>query len=134
VTYQEKTSLFSKVDGIAKLMPAVDAFAFVNNLIEAFREAQEVRRDMAKIEAMRSIVVTEITRRYDLYEKVFDCIFEERKDAMRCYFDIIDRGVTHNDKDLVLQGLQGLSTVVASSPFANLKNLSQLLESGKIEI
>lgn len=132
--HQETTRLFARINKVAEVIPNLDAFAFFNNLTEAFRETQEVRRDIAKIEAMRDTIVTEITRRYNLYENVFDHIFDERKDVMRVYFDIIDRGVAQNDKGLIVQGLHGLSTFVASSPFANLKELSQLLESGKIEI
>jgi biopolymer transport protein ExbB/TolQ len=124
-----------KLDGISKIMPAADALAFLNSLIEAYREDQTVRRDLAKIEAMRDVVLTEITKRYELYHRVFDRIFDERKEAIDRHFDIIDRGVGANDKELIIQGLKGLSTIVSSSPFANLQELSKLLESGrKVEI
>ena len=81
------------------------------------------------------MVLTEITKRYELYQSVFDHIFDERKQAIDRHFDIIDRGIAANDKDLIIQGLKGLSTIVSSSPFANLQELSELLESGrKVEI
>jgi hypothetical protein len=120
---------------IGKIMPAADALSFFNSLMEAYHEDQNIRRDIAKIDAMRDVVLTEITKRYDLYHQVFDRIFDERKDAIHRHFDIIDRGIAGSDKDLIIQGLQGLSMIVSSSPFANFQELSKLLESGrKLEI
>ena len=130
-----RNSALSALGGISKIMPAADALSFFNSLTEAYREEQSLRRDLAKIEAMKDVVLTEITKRYDLYHQVFDRIFDERKGAIDRHFDIIDRGIATNDKELIIHGLQGLSTIVSSSPFANLQELSNLLESGrKIEI
>jgi hypothetical protein len=64
------------------------------------------------------MVLVEIITRFDLYHRVFDRIFDERKDVIHRHFDIIDRGIAINDKDLIIQGLKGLSTIVSSSPFA----------------
>jgi len=125
----------AKLNGVSKIMPAADAMSFFNSLLEAYREEQNLRRDLAKIEAMKDVVLTEITKRYELYHRVFDRIFDERKDAIDRHFDIIDRGIAANDKELIIEGLRGLSTIVSSSPFANLQELSKLLESGrKVEI
>jgi hypothetical protein len=130
-----KNRALAKLDGISKIMPAADALAFFNSLMEAYREEQNLRRDLARIEAMKDVVLTEITKRYELYHGVFDKIFDERKQAIDCHFDVIDRGIASNDRALIIQGLQGLSTIVSSSPFANLQELSKLLESGrKVEI
>ncbi|MGO8817439.1 MAG: hypothetical protein ACLQVG_22560 [Terriglobia bacterium] len=131
----DKNRTLVKLDGISKVMSAADALSFFNSLIEAYREDQTIKRDLAKIEAVREVVLTEITKRYELYHRVFDRIFDERKEAIDRHFDIIDRGIGANHNELIVRGLQGLSTIVSSSPFANLQELSKLLESGrKVEI
>ena len=130
-----KKHALRKLNGIGKYMPVGDALNFFNGLLEAYREEQSLRRDLAKIQATRDVVLTEITNRYELYHRVFDQVFDERKSAIDRHFEVIDRGIAANDKDLIIHGLQGLSTIVSSSPFANLQELSRLLESGgKIEI
>src|SRR5437016_1744730 len=113
-----KNQALVKLDGISKVMPAADVLSLFTSLMEAYREEQYLRRDLAKIEAMRDVVLTEITKRYELYHRVFDRIFGERKEAIDRHFDIIDRGIAANDKELIVQGLKGLSTIVSSSPFA----------------
>jgi hypothetical protein len=126
---------WAKVNEIAKYMPAADVLTFFNNLLEAHREEQTTQREIARIAAVKDVVLAEITNRYQLYRTVFDRIFDERKEAIDRHFDIIDRGIATSDKQLVLAGLDGLSRIVSSSPFANIQELSKLLESGKrIEI
>lgn len=127
--------VLAKVDALNKYVPCADTLAFFNNLLEAYQEGQQVRRDLAKIDAMKEVLLTEITRRYDFYHELFDRIFDERKQAIDQHFEIIYRGISCNDKDLVLHALDGLAKIVSSSPFANIEHLSKLLESGrKIEI
>src|SRR5690349_10514294 len=99
-----KNRALVKLDGISKIMPAADALSFFNSLMDAYREEQNLRRDVAKIEAMRDVVLTEITKRYELYHRVFDRIFDERKEAIDRHFDIIDRGIAANDRELIIQG------------------------------
>jgi hypothetical protein len=120
-----------KLNEITGCVPAADVFAFFNNLLEAHKEEQSTQREIARIAAVKDVVLTEITNRYQLYRTVFDRIFDERKEAIDRHFDIIDRGITAGDKQLILAGLEGLSRIVSSSPFANIQELSQLLESGK---
>ena len=76
-------------------------------------------------------MLTEIAKRYELYHRVFDKIFEERSGAIDRHFDIIDRGIASGDKELIVHGLEGLSRIVSASPFANIQELSKLLESGR---
>jgi hypothetical protein len=82
----------------------------------------------------RDVLLTEIRRKYDLYEKVFEHIFAERKMAIHKSFEIIDRGLESNDRELISSGLH-ISKIVSSSPFSDLQALSNSLENNKfIEI
>lgn len=116
-------------------VPAPDILAFFNNIIEAYREEQITKREIAKIDATKEVLLTEIKDRYTLYHKVFDAIFDERKDVINKYFDIIDKGVASNNNDVILQGLAGLSKIVTTSPFTDINTLSNLLEGNqKLEL
>jgi hypothetical protein len=116
-------------------MPAPDVLAFFDNLVSAFREEQQTQRDLAEIGAKRDLLIAEVTRRYELYQSVFDSIFAERKDTVDKHFELVERGIATNNKELIVHGLQGISTIVASSPFANIQELSKLMESGqRVEI
>ena len=123
------------VNTAGKYLPSADVLAFFNNLVEAFREDRQTQREVADIDARRQILVAEISRRYDLYQDVFDKVFAERKGVVDKQFDLVERGIRANNNELIVHGLQGISAIVSSSPFANVQELAKLMESGsKIEI
>lgn len=123
--------LLSKVKAVSKVIPAADLLSTMKMLVEANRDNNQTKRDIAIIEAKTDLLVKEMELKYDLYYKVFGTIFNERKQAIDKSFEIIDKGLKENNKDLISMGLGSLSQVVSSSPFSNLSELSNLLNSGK---
>lgn len=89
-------------------------------------------REVAKIQAQKEVLITEIEKKYDLYHEIFAQIFEERKAAIVKSFEIIDKGLNEGNKELVSSGMQGLSKIVSTSPFANLEQLSRMIEGNKV--
>ncbi len=124
-----------KLSQVKEVIPTPDALNFFNKLIDAYREDIITKRDIAKIDAHKEVLIYVITEKYNLYHSVFDRIFDERKQGIDKSFEIIDKGIKEKDKDLISMGLGALSKIVSSSPFANIQELSRLLESGEsIEI
>jgi hypothetical protein len=121
-----------KLEQVSDIVPSTDVLNFLNKLTDAYKEAKVTERELAKIQAQKEVLLTEIEKRYDLYYKVFDHIFDERKVAIAKSFEIIDKGLQEGDKDLISIGMQGLSKVVSSSPFANLEQLSGLIEGNRV--
>jgi hypothetical protein len=123
------------VQAVGNLLPSADVLSFFSNLVEAFREDRQVQREMASIDARRQVLIAEISGRYELYQSIFDRIFAERKDAVDMQFELVERGIQSNNKELIVHGLQGISAIVSSSPFANIQELAKSMESGSnIEI
>jgi hypothetical protein len=123
------------INAAGKYLPNADVLSFFNNLVEAFREDRQTQREIADIDARRQVLIAEISRRYDFYQGVFDKVFAERKDAVDRQFDLVERDIQANNRELIVHGLQGISAIVSSSPFANVQELAKLMESGRqIEI
>ena len=122
----------SITDSIPEGMPVPDVTKIFQMLLEYGREREKTKRDIAKYEAIKEVMLTDINRKYDFYEKLFKAVFEERKAAIDKHFEVIDKGIKDNNNELVLNGLSGLSTIVASSPFANIGELRNLVESNKM--
>jgi len=123
--------LTERVKTVANFVPAADAMRFFNQLLDVRKEEAVTAREIAKVTAARDIALTEITKKYELYHKVFDRVFEERSDAISKHFQIIDKGIASGDRDLILGGLRGLSEIVASSPFGSVEQLGRMLESNQ---
>jgi len=124
--------IMKKVDSVSKYIPSTEILSVIKDLAVACKEHHSVERDIAIINAKKEVLIKEMTMKYDLYYKVFAQIFNERGQAINKSFDIIDKGLKENDKELISMGLNSLSTVVASSPFGNLIELSKLLEGNKV--
>lgn len=121
-----------KLDSVTEIMPAPDVLNLFHKLTDAYSESQNTKRDLAKIQAQKEVMILEIEKKYDLYHHVFDRIFTERGVAITKSFEIIDQGLSSGDKDLISMGLQSLSKIVSSSPFANFQQLSNMLEGNQI--
>ncbi|OBR62844.1 hypothetical protein A7K91_15765 [Paenibacillus oryzae] len=121
-----------KLGEAAKIIPAPNVLEFFKVLADAYKENQHAQLELAKLEAQKEIVLSEIKNKYELYYKVFDAIFDERKTAIHKSFEIIDRGLASNNKEMIGMGLQGLSKIVSSSPFSNIHELTGLMEGRKI--
>ena len=80
-----------------------------------------------KYDAMKEVMLREITGKYSFYEFFFSRVFAERQEAIKKDFQIIDEGMKKNNRDLINTGISGLSQIVASSPFTDLEKLKKLL-------
>ena len=107
-------------------IPLQDAGRALDLLAEHKEETEASGRDRARVDAVKEIVLAEITRKYDFYEKLFAAVFAERSEVTKKFFRIIDRGIKEKDNELVLAGLSSLSEVVSSSPLAQIRPLKKL--------
>jgi hypothetical protein len=120
------------VGKIPNNLPVPDVTKAFTLFLEYKKENETTKREIARYDAMKEVMIAEITRKYDFYENLFAAVFSERKSAIDKYFEIIDKGIKENNNELVLAGLSNLSNVVASSPFANIGELKNLIEANKM--
>ena len=108
-------------------IPAEEIPRLFEMLVECKKESELSRRELKKYDSMKEVMISEITGKYSFYEFLFSKIFAERQDIIKKDFEIIDRGMKQNNRDMIAAGVSGLSQVVASSPVAELEKLRSLL-------
>ena len=113
--------LYSK---LPEEIPRRDAERAFGILSEFKQEIELAGNDKEKAAALKELALTEITKKYDFYEKLFSAVFAERKAITEGFFRVIDQGIRENNNDLVLAGLSSLSNMVATSPLSNLGALN----------
>jgi len=124
-----------RLSKLKKFVPGEDVTAALVMVTQAFNEAAGSYVEVRKVEARREVALQAIREKHDVYRRVFDQLFSERRDAIAKHFEIIDKGIASNNQELILGALRGLGQIVAASPFTNLKLLTEALEGGeKIEI
>lgn len=124
----KNSEMLAKVAAIRGLVPAKDFTAFISALLDARQELARSEVDLEKVRVARDVAITQMRLKHELYRQVFERILDERRDAIEKHFQVIERGLQMEDRELVLGGLAGLGRIVAASPFADLKGLSEALE------
>ena len=122
---KELTRIF---DNTASL-PSEDIKRLFEMLAESGKEKEITKREIKKYESIRDVMIKEINGRYQFYDFFFSKFFAERSEAIKKDFEIIDKGMNENNRDLISMGVAGLSQVVASSPFTDLEKLRKMIES-----
>jgi hypothetical protein len=118
----------AKILQSAAPIPAEEIPRLFELLLACQQESEITKRKTKKYEAMKEVMIREITGKYNFYEFFFSKIFAERQEAIKKDFEIIDKGMKENNRDLVSAGVSGLSQVVASSPFADMDRLRRMIE------
>ena len=109
-----------------------DPTSFFKNLIEVYKEGKKTDLEIEQLRLKKELLLMEMEKRHELYNKIFTEIFVERRRAIQKYFEIIDRGLAENNRELISMGLSHLSQVVTTSPFSDINSLSKKLESNEI--
>ncbi|MCL2602216.1 MAG: hypothetical protein FWD91_05320 [Treponema sp.] len=109
-------------------IPAEEIRRLFEMLLKCKRETEKTRRETEKYQAMKEVMVAELTGKYALYESLFARIFSERAQVIKKDFEIIDAGIKQNNRDLVNAGVSSLSTIVCASPVLDMEKLRRMLE------
>lgn len=110
---------------------AYEAAQVFSYAMDFFRECEITKRETARYEVAVKVLTTEINRKYDLWKKVFTEVFKERRTGILKTFEVIDEGMRINDKQMINMGLSALSSIVATSPFADFDKVINAINSGK---
>jgi len=97
-------------------------------LAKTRKETEISKREITKYESIKDVMIQEITGKYKFYEFFFSRVFAERSEAIKKDFQVIDKGMKENNRDLISAGVSGLSQIVASSPFTDMEKLRKMLE------
>ena len=108
-------------------IPAEEIPRLFEMLRDCRKESEITQREIKKYDTMKEVMLREITGKYAFYEFLFSKIFAERAEAIKKDFEIIDRGMKQNNRDLIATGVSGLSQIVAASPVMDMEKLRRML-------
>jgi hypothetical protein len=107
-------------------IPPEEAAKVLALFLEYRREAAITKREIKRYDAIKEVMIQEISQKYDFYQDLFTKIFAERKEVIDKNFEIIDRGLKAGDHNLVSAALSSLSNVAASGPITRPADLRLL--------
>ena len=65
---------------------STDPTSFFTNLVEVYKEGKRTELEIEQLRLKKEVLLTEIEKKYDLYNKIFTEVFVERRMAIQKYF------------------------------------------------
>lgn len=113
-------------------VPAADVFQALNTIVNAvadwLREEQRTRVVIAQTDAWQRVQSDSIRAQRDFLLKSLDLVFDERRTAFTELFARLDDAIARGDSEQVSELLSSITTLAASSPFADLRDHRIVIE------
>lgn len=114
-------------------MTLVDAVSHAEQLMDVAQNVAGLYKDCMAIEAQTRQVKTwgdvEMTKTIAKFKTTQDFLqktFGERDKALTEHYELLDRAVASNDREMILSALQGISSIVTKSPLDDFDKFVQL--------
>ena len=138
----ESESLELAITGIGYLKVPGDVTAMIGEMArqvnETMRFCEEQKTIRTEIRANAEVEITRINAMADMVRDYLRRSFDERAGLFDNYFSVLDTALERGDNTLVVQTLQSINSLAASSPFKDLADLnkvsSMLAEGGEWDI
>lgn len=106
-----------------------------NEVLSTFERIMSIRRDcevMAqKTEQVRMIAQERIINtlaKFKQNQDIIEKVFGERDKALSKYYEVLDKALASNDRQMLLSSMEQISKVVTTSPLAEIERLSQIYD------
>lgn len=85
--------------------------------LDLYRQSLEIQRDITKIRACSLVEIKRITEKYNIGHHLIEKVYDERKEALNKHYDLLDKAMATNNKEVLIMTLQNISGIVTSKPF-----------------
>ena len=99
-----------------------------NKVIDAWRENQQLSKQLRAIESNNYKQIYHIAAKYDFYKEVIIGVLSERAIALQQHYKVLDDAILNDDKEIILASLNNISSIVSQNPLENFTNFTEILE------
>ncbi|RRD91956.1 hypothetical protein EII33_05955 [Bacteroides heparinolyticus] len=92
-------------------------------LIEIWNKNNEIK----KLKIQSHTEIERIVKRYELCRNVLTLIFAERTKGLAAHYEALDKALASNDRELIINSLRGISTIIAQNPLESFSTLTAIL-------
>ena len=106
-----------------------------NEVLSTFERIMSIRRD-CEVMAQKTEQVKMITHeriintlaKFKQNQLIIEKVFGERDKALSKYYEVLDKAMASNDREMLLASMDQISRVVTTSPLAEIERLSQIYD------
>ena len=102
---------------------AIDA---AQNIAGMFTECMLAQERTKQMQEWGKVEIANTIAKFKTAQSFLEGTFGERDKALVKHYDLLDKAVASNDRDLILASLQGISSIVTKSPLDDFEKFVEL--------
>ncbi len=114
-------------DALATVNNMVNAASnLANNIVDVYAQCKEAEERSERMRVWGQVNMAETVAKFKSCQMFLDRVFGERDAALSKHYDLLDKAVASNDKDLIIAAIKGISTIVTKSPLEDLEAFAKV--------
>ena len=103
-------------------------FGLMQNAGNLYKQCCEIKAKTAQVQAWSEVKIAETVAKYKSCQEFLSYTFGERDKALSKHYEILDKAMENDDKELIVASLRGISGIVTSSPLSDFDKFVKLYE------
>ena len=132
----EQDKMIARVDSVSSLASQVNMLAEnltgtlnqAERIASLYRDCQMVEAQTEQVKAWSQVEIAKTVAKYKSCQEFMYHTFGERDKALTKHYELLDKAIEGNDKDLIISALQGIGGIVTKSPLQDLEEFAKLYE------
>lgn len=105
---------------------AMDKLGVTDNIVQNVTEVYNMHQRTEQMRLWSNAQITSTIARYKACHEFLSHTFEERGGALQKHYDVLDRAIESGDKELIIAAMQGISSIVTTSPLQDLEEFAKV--------
>ena len=132
----EQDKMIARVESVNSLASQVNVLAEnltgtlnqAERIASLYRDCQMVEAQTEQVKAWSQVEIAKTVAKYKSCQEFMYHTFGERDKALTKHYELLDKAIEGNDKDLIISALQGIGGIVTKSPLQDLEEFAKLYE------
>lgn len=100
----------------------------VERVADVYAECKRVEAQAEQVKAWGQVEMAKTIAKYKSCQEFMYHTFGERDKALTRHYELLDKALAVNDKDLIVEALRGIGNIITKSPLEDLKQFAKLYE------
>lgn len=105
--------------------------ALGNKMADTYIESKRINANIKALKTQTNAVVKMHANSIAAAREVVVSVFKERSEALIKHYNVLDKALENNDRELILASLQGISSIVVSNPIEQISQYVAILQDPK---
>ncbi len=113
----------SPMSSNAQMKVAEMSIGLAHQAMDVYKTSLMVEQNIAAIRASSEIQLAQIVSKYEFCKSALDHIFQDRHSALTAHYCILNDAMKSNDRDMIIEALRGISSIVVTSPLSDFNEI-----------